>query len=74
MGMLAGVESERLAEAGIISLFEKRVKLGAFKHSSESEAVEKALWLVKYFEEHGRFHDGPELNLSGGFPKNILPV
>jgi hypothetical protein len=44
------------------------------KFSSESEAVEKAFWLVEYFVEHGRFPDGPELNLSGNFPKNVSPA
>ncbi len=41
------------------------------KISSESEAIEKALWLAEYFADHGRFPDGPELNLSGSFPKNV---
>jgi hypothetical protein len=41
------------------------------KFSSESEAIEKAGWLVEYFAEHGCFPDGPELNLSGNFPKNV---
>jgi hypothetical protein len=41
------------------------------KFESESKAVEKALWLVEYFADHGRFPDGPELNLSGNFPKNV---
>jgi hypothetical protein len=43
------------------------------KFSSESEAIEKARWLVEYFAEHGRFPDGPELNLSGSFPKKVSP-
>jgi hypothetical protein len=41
------------------------------KLSSESEAIEKAGWLVEYFAEHGCFRDGLELNLSGNFPKNV---
>jgi hypothetical protein len=34
------------------------------RHSSESEAIEKARWLVEHFRGHGRFPDGPELHLS----------
>jgi hypothetical protein len=41
------------------------------KFESESEAIEKAGWLVEYFVEHGCFPDGPELNLSVSFPKNV---
>jgi hypothetical protein len=41
------------------------------KFTSESEAIEKSQTLVDYFAEHGRFPDGPELNLSGSFPKNV---
>jgi hypothetical protein len=47
---------------------------GAFwfsKFSSESEAIEKASWLVEYFAQQGRFPDGPELNLSGHFLKDV---
>ena len=42
------------------------------KISSESEAIEKALWLAEYFADHGRFPDGPELNLSGEFSEECF--
>jgi hypothetical protein len=35
------------------------------KCTSELEAIEKSRWLVKYFADHDRFPDGPELELDG---------